>query len=143
VTIPKGNIIEILMSDEEEIEVSDGKEAQSQTDPACLVPVPVTVNHVETSSTVWVTRTISFPALDKLADQLADLTGRLIRLATEVQIGDLVVARFTEDEDRVDMLQEKVMDSLDCMAYSDVGRLVVNLKQVSAKKDQIELKHTK
>merc|ERR1719466_216619 len=59
VTIPKGNIIEILMSDEEEIEVSDGEEtqsAQSKSDPACQVPVPVTVNHVETASTVWVTR---------------------------------------------------------------------------------------
>merc|ERR1719318_1719897 len=96
VLVPKGCIIEISMSDDEEIEVSDGEEAQIEANPKIQAAVPVTVNHVENVSTVWITRATMYSALDRLGDQLAEMEGQLTPLAN-VGAGDMVVARFTED----------------------------------------------
>ena len=84
------------MSDEEEIEVSDGEKAQTEANPRIQAAVPVTVNHVENVSTVWITRATMYSALDRLGDQLAEMEGHLTPLAN-VGAGDMVVARFSED----------------------------------------------
>ena len=55
------------MSDEEEIKVSDGEEAQTETNHK-QVTVLVTVNHIENVSTVWITCVTMYSALDRLSD---------------------------------------------------------------------------
>jgi hypothetical protein len=62
VLAPKGCIIEISMSDEEEIEVSKGDLAP-ETNPTEQVSVPVTVNHVESFHSLDHS---CYPALDRL-----------------------------------------------------------------------------
>eukprot|EP00092_Neocalanus_flemingeri_P020850 GFUD01022588.1.p1 GENE.GFUD01022588.1~~GFUD01022588.1.p1 ORF type:complete len:1341 (+),score=457.64 GFUD01022588.1:113-4024(+) len=122
-TISKGNIIEISVSDEEEIEVSDGEEAETQPSVSSqgpVGPVAVTVNVVETVSTVWVTRADSYSALDKLRDQLADLEGRLQPL-TGVQVGDLVVARFSGDEELYRGKVTIITEDLASVVFFDYG----------------------
>ena len=73
VQVPKGCIIEISMSDEEEIEVSDEEEAKTEAN----LTFPVNVYHVKNVFTVWVTRASSNSALDSLLDQLAEMVGKL------------------------------------------------------------------
>ena len=82
VQVPKGCIIEISMSDDEEIEVSDGEEAKTEDNPRGKAAVPVTVNHVENVSTVWITRVTMYSALDRLVDHLAEVEGQLTPLLT-------------------------------------------------------------
>ena len=88
VLVPKGCIIEISMLDKEE--------AQTEAKPAKQVAVSVTVNHDENVSTVWIICAAMYSALDRLVDQLAEMEGQLTTL-TNLGVGDMVVARFTED----------------------------------------------
>ena len=74
----------------------DKEEAQTEAKPAKQVAVSVTVNHDENVSTVWIICATMYSALDRLVDQLAEIEGQLTTM-TNLGVGDMVVARFTED----------------------------------------------
>merc|ERR1719318_250428 len=89
---PPPEIDENLMSKKGKIieaEMDEGKDD--------LAPTPVIVTMVEDVNTVWVTKSSSLPVLEMMMDQLANMEEELVKL-TEVHKGDIVVARFSEDD---------------------------------------------